>query len=63
MPYKLASGCIANRLKEFLPLIISEAQPGFIEGRFIEENIRTVYVTMFYAEKRHIPGFDVVDRF
>lgn len=63
VPPKLASGCIANRLKEFLPLIISEAQAGFIEGRLIEENIRTVYVTMSYAEKRHIPGFDVVDKF
>lgn len=56
MSYKLASVCIANRLKQRLPLMISEDQTRFTMVRFIGKTIRTVYDTMFYAEKRHIPG-------
>lgn len=41
--YKLCSGCIANRIKTVLPNIIHEDQRGFINNRFIGDNIRLVY--------------------
>ena len=54
--YKLASGCIANRIKSVLPEIINDCQKGFLKGRYIGENIRLIYDLMFYAEKNNIPG-------
>ena len=54
--YKIASACIANRLKTVLPKIIHDCQTGFLKGRYIGENIRMIYDTIQYAEKEHIPG-------
>ena len=52
--YKLASSCIAERLKTVLPKIINENQTGFIKGRYIGENLRILYDTIFYTEKNRI---------
>ena len=41
--YKIASGCIARRIKAKLPQIISPDQTGFMADRFIGDNIRLVY--------------------
>ena len=41
--YKLMSSVIANRLKSVLNKLINNDQKGFISGRYIGENIRTVY--------------------
>ena len=54
--YKLASACIANRLKGVLPKLIHEDQTGFISGRYIGENIRNIYDLLYYTEKQNIPG-------
>jgi hypothetical protein len=54
--YKIASSCIANRLKTVLHKIISEDQTGFLSGRFMGENIRLLYDIMFYTEKYNKPG-------
>ena len=54
--YKLASACIANRVKTILPKIIHEDQSGFISGRYIGENIRNIYDILDYTEKQKIPG-------
>ena len=50
--YKLASACIANRLKSVLPYIIKEEQTSFLAGRYIGENIRTLYDLLFYLDKK-----------
>ena len=54
--YKLASACIANRLKKVLPSLIHSDQTGFIAGRYIGENVRTLYDLLQYTEKNKIPG-------
>ena len=54
--YKIASSCIANRLKIILPSIIHHCQTGFLKGRYIGENIRLLYDTLVYTEKNNIPG-------
>lgn len=54
--YKLASGCIAERIKLYLDKLIHNDQTGFIKGRFIGENIRLIYDIMHYTESRQIPG-------
>ena len=54
--YKMASACIANRLKKVLDNIIHEDQKGFIKGRFIGENIRQTYDIFFEAKKQNVPG-------
>ena len=41
--YKIASGCIAQRLKSVLPKLISSDQTGFLSGRYIGENTRLIY--------------------
>ena len=56
MSYKLASACIANRLKSVLPYIIKEEQTGVLAGRYIGENIRLLYGLMFYTEKQNVSG-------
>ena len=54
--YKIASGCIANRIKQVLDQLISTDQTGFIEGRFIGENTRLVYDLLQYTEEEHKSG-------
>ena len=54
--YKLASACIANRLKTVLDSIISKTQTGFLSGRYIGENTRLIYDIMNYTEQHNIPG-------
>ena len=54
--YKIASSCIANRIKSVLDEIIHESQKGFLKGRYIGENIRLIYDALIYTEKKDIPG-------
>ena len=54
--YKLASLCIAERMKKVLPMGIHGDQKGFIKDRFIGENLRIIYDIMFESKARNIPG-------
>ena len=54
--YKLASGVIADRLKESLNKIISNCQSGFIKGRYISDSTRLIYDALEIAETHKIPG-------
>ena len=54
--YKIASACIAERLKRLLPKIIGEEQKGFLEGRYIGENIRMLYDVLSHTETHNLPG-------
>ena len=54
--YKIASACIAARVKNVLPTIINGDQTGFMAGRYIGENVRLIYDVLFHTEKLSIPG-------
>ena len=54
--YKIASGSIANRIKQVLNKLISTEQIGFTEGRFIGENTRLMYALLQFTEVQNIPG-------
>ena len=54
--YKIASSCIAARLKTVLPKLIGDDQKGFLKGRYIGENNRLLYDTLLYAKQHQIPG-------
>ena len=58
--YKIASSCIAARIKSFLPKIIHTDQTGFMKGRYIGENIRLMYDLLLYTAKENIPGLIVL---
>ena len=58
--YKIASGCIAERLKTVLTKLISSDQTGFISGRYIGENTRLIYDIMNITEELNIPGLLLV---
>ena len=49
---RLASKVIANRLKRFLPKIISEHQSAFMADRFITDNVLVTFETMHYLNQK-----------
>lgn len=61
--YKIASGCIAERLKTVLSKLISSDQTGFIKGRYIGENTRLIYDIMHYTDEKNIPGLLLITDF
>ena len=54
--YKIASACIAERIKTVLPKLINDDQTGFVQGRYIGENIRLIYDIMNYTEQNNQDG-------
>ena len=54
--YKIASGCIANRIKKVLPSIIDYDQSGFMSGRFTGDNIRLIYDILNHSNKYNNKG-------
>lgn len=55
--YKIGAKAIAARLKRVLPNLISTNQTGFLQGRFIGENVRYILDLIDYSKSHNIPGF------
>ena len=58
--YKILTKALALRLQNVLPNIISSDQVGYIKGRYIGENVRTLEDLITYTEKCQIPGYLVL---
>ena len=54
--YKIASGCIASRIKSVLPSLIGREQSGFMAERFTGDNIRQVYDILSLSLEQKKPG-------
>ena len=54
--YKIASKTIANRIKTYLDKLISFDQTGFIKGRYIGENIRTIQEIIEHVKSNNTAG-------
>ena len=57
---KIASKVIAERLKCVLPNLIRENQSGYIPGRNICENIRSILDIMEYTKYNNKPGIFIL---
>nr|BAC82624.1 pol-like protein [Ciona intestinalis] len=54
--YKIISKVINNRMKCFLDDLIHKDQNGFINGRYIGDNIRLMFNMIEYCDLKQIPG-------
>ena len=54
--YKIATKSITNRLKKVISNIISNAQTGFVKGRYIGENIRLMCEIIEYVNEQNLPA-------
>ncbi len=54
--YKILSKTIAERIKIHLPKLINHNQVGYVKGRNIVDNIRTVSDLMFLTKKDNLGG-------
>ena len=50
--YKISLKAIANRLKQILPLIISDIQSAFVHGRLITDNVLVAFETMHHISQK-----------
>ena len=54
--YKILTKCLSHRIQDVLPSIINSDQTGYIKGRYIGENIRTISDLIDYTSLRNMPG-------
>ena len=52
----MASSVIASRIKRILGKHIHDDQNGFLQGRYIGDNIRLVYDILFETKMRNLSG-------
>ena len=57
--YKILTKALALRLQNVLPNIVNPDQVGYIPGRYIGVNIRTLNDLMIYTAREQIPGYIV----
>ena len=52
--YKIATKCLANRLKKVLTTLINRDQSGYVKNRFVGENVRLISDFIDLYEKRNL---------
>ena len=57
--YKIAAKVMAGRLSKVLPKLINEDQTGYIQGRYIGQNIRLIQDIMKVTSLESIPGLAI----
>ena len=57
--YKILARAFAKRIELKLRKLIHSEQTGFVEGRFIGQNVRLLNDIMEYTELNKIPGIMV----
>lgn len=55
MAHQIITKCIATRLKVVLTKIINENQSGFMKGRYIGDNVRSLLEVIDLAEDENLP--------
>ena len=58
--YKLATKCIAFRIKKVLPALIHEDQTAYLEDRYIGENINKILSLINYTNENRTPALLVL---
>ena len=58
--YKIFSGLLAERIKSTLEELIHNDQKGFVQNRFIGENIRLIHDIMTECETNNTQGFMIL---
>ena len=59
MDYKIKTKALDTRLKKVFPSIISNSQTGYLEGRFIGENIRQIADVLQFTLDQNLSGIAV----
>lgn len=54
--YKILTKCLSFRVQKVLPSLIDPDQTGFLKGRYIGENIRTIADIIDYTNLKNKPG-------
>jgi len=55
--YKILTKALAIRLQKVIPKLINSDQVGYIKGRYIGENIRTIFDLMLHADLNQIEAY------
>jgi len=60
---RILSKCIALRMKQIIPHLISSDQTGFLQGRCISDSIRRILEIIEYYDRNSLPGLIFVADF
>lgn len=50
--YKIIAKCLTNKLKEILPILITENHSTFVPGRNISDNVLVAFEVLHYMVQR-----------
>ena len=54
--YKILSKVLARRMENILPKLVHSDQTGFVNGRYVGQNIRLLNDIMVYTDIKKLPG-------